>query len=287
MVRVMDENISKGRVIMPKVFFITGASRGFGKLWAEAFLKRGDKVAATARNPEHLNDLVEKYGDAVFPITLDVNKRGECFLAVKQASDHFGRIDVLINNAGYGLFGAIEETTEQEAKAQMETNFFGALWVIQAVLPIMREQKKGHIIQVSSFLGLITLPVLGLYNASKFAVEGLTETLATEVRGFGIKVSLIEPNGYSTDWSGASAVRTIESAVYAPLKKAFSEGISPNSWGKPDATVDAIIKLVDSPDPPLRLLLGKVAFPMVKQNYEKRFAEFEAWKDVSEAAHGK
>ena len=271
----------------PKVFLITGASRGFGKLWAEAFLKRGDKVATTARNLDHLDDLVEKYGDAVLPIKLDVNSREQSIEAVKKAKDHFGRIDVLINNAGYGLFGAIEETTEQEAREQIETNFFGVLWTSQAVLPIMRAQKSGHIIQVSSFLGLVTLPVLGLYNASKFAVEGLSETLASEMAGFGIKVSLIEPNGYSTDWAGASAIQTKPTQTYAPLKKAFSEGATPDSWGKPEATIDAVIKLVDSANPPLRLLLGKVAYQAVTQNYEKRLAGFEEWKDVTIAAHGK
>jgi NAD(P)-dependent dehydrogenase (short-subunit alcohol dehydrogenase family) len=282
----MEKNMSKDSTSVPKVFLITGASRGFGKLWAEAFLKRGDKVAATARNLDHLKDLVKKYGDAVLPIKLDVNSRAESFEAVKQAKDHFEKIDVLINNAGYGLFGAIEETTEQEAREQIDTNFFGVLWVTQAVLPIMREQKSGHIIQVSSVLGLVALPVLGLYNASKFAVEGLAETLATEVADFGIKVTLIEPNGYSTDWSGASAIQTVQTETYVPLKKAFSESLPPDAWGKPEATVDAIIKLVDSPNPPLRLLLGKIAYPLVKQNYEKRLASFEEWKDVSAAAHG-
>jgi NAD(P)-dependent dehydrogenase (short-subunit alcohol dehydrogenase family) len=272
---------------MSKTILITGASRGFGKIWAEAFLKRGDKVAATARNLNTLNDLVEKYGDAVLPIQLDVNNREACFAAVEQAKEHFGRIDVLINNAGYGLFGAIEETTEQEARDQMETNFFGLLWVTQAVLPIMREQKSGHIIQVSSFLGLVTLPVLGVYNASKFAVEGLSETLATEVAAFGIKVSLVEPNGFATDWAGASAFQTKPNEVYTPLKKAFSEGSTPDVFGNPEATTSAIVKLVDSPNPPLRLLLGKIAFPAVKQAYEKRLAAWEQWSDVSAAAHGK
>jgi NAD(P)-dependent dehydrogenase (short-subunit alcohol dehydrogenase family) len=272
---------------MSKTILITGASRGFGKIWAEAFLKRGDKVAATARNIDTLNDLVQKYGDAVLPIQLDVNNREACFAAVKQAKEHFGRIDVLINNAGYGLFGAIEETTEQEARDQMETNFFGLLWVTQAVLPVMREQKSGHIIQLSSFLGLITLPVLGLYNASKFAVEGLSETLATEVAAFGIKVSLVEPNGFATDWAGASAVQTQPNEVYNPLKKAFQEGSTPEIFGVPEATAAAIIKLVDAANPPLRLLLGKIAFPAVKQAYEKRLASWEQWREVSDAAHGK
>lgn len=271
---------------MSKTILITGASRGFGKLWAEAFLKRGDRVAATARNLTALDELVEQYGDAILPIQLDVNDHAACFAAVNEVKEKFGSIDVVINNAGYGLFGAIEETTEEQARSQMETNFFGVLWITQAVLPIMREQKSGHIIQVSSFLGLITLPVLGLYNASKFAVEGFSETLATEVKGFGINITLVEPNGYSTDWSGASANQTVPNEVYAPLKKAFNEAATPDSWGKPEATIDPILKIVDSENPPLRVLFGKVAYPAVKQVYEQRLASFDEWKEVSAAAHG-
>jgi NAD(P)-dependent dehydrogenase (short-subunit alcohol dehydrogenase family) len=168
----------------------------------------------------------------------------------------------------------------------METNFFGVLWVTQAILPIMRGQKGGHIIQVSSFLGLVTLPVLGLYNASKYAVNGLSETLATEVKSFGIKVSLIEPNGFSTDWSGASAVQTEATEVYAPIKKAFFEGSTPDTWGKPESTAEAVLELIDSENPPLHFLLGKVAYPVVKKVYAERLAEFEEWKEVSADAHG-
>ncbi|MBS7562825.1 SDR family NAD(P)-dependent oxidoreductase [Mucilaginibacter sp. Bleaf8] len=271
---------------MSKVIFITGASKGFGKLWAEAFLKRGDRVVASARNTSALNDLVQQYGDAVLPLQLDVNDRNAALNAVSKAKAHFGRIDVLINNAGYGLFGAVEETTEEQARAQMETNFFGVLWMTQAVLPIMREQQSGHIIQVSSFLGLVTLPVLGLYNASKFAVEGLSETLAMEVKDFGIHVTLIEPNGFSTDWSGASAIQTEAMEAYEPVKKAFAEGAGPDAWGKPEATVAPILQVVDSQIPPLRLLLGKVAYHGVKDAYAQRLASVEEWKDVSIAAHG-
>jgi NAD(P)-dependent dehydrogenase (short-subunit alcohol dehydrogenase family) len=271
---------------MSKIILITGASRGFGKIWAKALLQRGDKVAATARNVEHLNDLVAEYGDAVFPIQLDVNDREASFAAVHKTNEHFGRIDVLINNAGFGLFGAIEETTEQQARAQMETNFFGVLWVTQAIVPIMRAQKSGHIIQVSSFLGLVTLPVLGLYNASKYAVNGLSETLAQEVKSFGINVSLIEPNGFSTDWSGASAFQTTPNEIYAPIKQAFSESASPDTWGKPESTAKAVLELIDAENPPLHFLLGKMAYPGVKQVYSERLAEFEAWKEVSAEAHG-
>src|SRR6201996_8162917 len=199
---------------MSKIILITGASRGFGKIWAKALLERGDKVAATARNLADLNDLVELYGDAVFPVQLDVNNRDDSFAAVNKVKQHFGRIDTLINNAGFGLFGAVEETTEQQAREQMETNFFGLLWVTQAIIPIMREQKSGHIIQVSSVLGVVTLPTLGLYNASKFAVEGLTESLAPEVAQFGIKVSMFERKGFSTAWGGPSPAQTELNPLY-------------------------------------------------------------------------
>ncbi|SEM37310.1 Short-chain dehydrogenase [bacterium A37T11] len=271
---------------MSKIILITGASRGFGKIWAKALLERGDKVATTARNLADLDDLVQSYGDSVFPIQLDVTDRDASFAVVNAVNQHFGRIDTLINNAGFGLFGAVEETTEQQARAQMETNFFGVLWVTQAVVPIMRAQRSGHIIQVSSFLGLITMPVLGLYNASKYAVNGLSETLATEVKSFGIHVSLIEPNGFSTDWAGASALQTEPIEAYSPVKKAFFEAATPDSWGTPEATAKAVLLLIDSPNPPLHFLLGKLAYPAVKQVYAKRLAEFDAWSTVSAEAQG-
>jgi len=271
---------------MKKTIFITGASRGFGKIWAEAFLKQGYRVAATARDITSLNDLVSKYGDAILPIQLDVNDRAADFAAVKQAAEHFGSIDVLINNAGYGLFGTIEETSEQEARAQIETNVFGLLWITQAVLPVMRKQGHGHIIQVSSVLGVATLPILGVYNASKFAVEGLTETLAAEVKDFGIKLTLVEPNGFATDWAGASALQTQQMEEYAPVRAAFQAGLTDDAFGIPEATVDAILKLVDTANPPSRLFLGKVALPWVKQVYADRLATWEEWNEVAAKAHG-
>jgi NAD(P)-dependent dehydrogenase (short-subunit alcohol dehydrogenase family) len=273
---------------MSKTIFITGASRGFGKLWAEAFLKRGDKVVATARNTSALNDLVAKYGNNILPVQLDVTNRQATADAVQKAAKHFGRIDVLINNAGYGLFGTVEESTEQQARAQMETNFFGLLWVTQAVLPVMRAQKSGHIIQISSFLGVTTIPMLGVYNASKFAVEGLSETLASEVAHLGIKVTLIEPNGFATEWAGASAEQTDSSiADYRPVREGFAKsGENPDIWGKPEATVAPILQVVDSINPPSRLLFGKIAYHGVKQAYTSRLADVETWKDVSLAAHG-
>jgi NAD(P)-dependent dehydrogenase (short-subunit alcohol dehydrogenase family) len=272
---------------MAKTIFITGASRGFGKLWTAAFLKRGDKVAATVRDLSSLDDLVKQYGDALLPIRLDVTDRAAVFAAVKKANDHFGSIDVVINNAGYGLFGTIEETSEKEARDQIEANVFGLLWVTQAALPILRAQGHGHIIQLSSVLGLVTLPVLGLYNASKFAVEGLSETLASEVKGFGINVTLVEPNGFATDWSGASAIHTQPLKAYDGVRAAFTEGVSGDIWGNPEATSEAILRLVDSANPPLRLFLGKLALPWAKQVYTQRLAAWEEWNEVAEAAHGK
>ena len=272
---------------MSKVIFITGASRGFGKLWAEAFLQRGDKVAATVRDLNSLNDLSQKYGNALLPIKLDVTNRPAVFEAVQQAKKHFGRLDVVINNAGYGLFGAVEETSEQEARDQMEANFFGVLWVTQAVLPILREQRSGHIIQVSSILGVVTLPVLGLYNASKFAVEGLSETLADEVKGFGINITLVEPNGYATDWSGASAIQTKQIPAYQPVRDGFAAAAAGDIWGVPEATSKVILKLVDNPNPPLRLFLGKLALPWAKQAYSGKLATWEAHEALSAEAHGK
>ncbi|MES0026764.1 MULTISPECIES: SDR family NAD(P)-dependent oxidoreductase [unclassified Mesorhizobium] len=188
-----------------KVWFITGSSKGFGRVWAEAALARGDRVAATARDAGTLADLVAKYGDNVAAIKLDVTDKKAVEAAIAEAHKRFGRLDVVINNAGYGHFGAIEEVSEQEARDQIETNVFGALWVTQAALPIMRAQGSGHIIQISSIGGVNAFASLGLYHASKWALEAFSQSLSIEVAEFGIHVTLVEPGGFSTDWSGASA----------------------------------------------------------------------------------
>lgn len=205
---------------MAKTWFITGTSKGFGREWAEAALERGDQVAATARNLGTLDTLVDRYGDAVLPLQLDVTDRSAAFETVKRAADHFGKLDVIINNAGYGHFGMVEELTEDEVRSQLETNFFGALWVTQAALPIMRARRSGHIIQVTSLGGITAFPAIGAYHASKWALEGLSQSLAQEVAGFGIKVTLVEPGGYSTDWVGPSAKRSAESPAYADVREA-------------------------------------------------------------------
>lgn len=271
---------------MSKTVFITGASRGFGRVWAEAFLQRGDKVVATARDISSLDPLVKEFGNSILPLQLDVNDRAAGFAAIQKAKDHFGTVDVVINNAGYGLFGTIEETTEQQARDQIETNVFGLLWITQAAIPVMREQGHGHIIQVSSVLGVATLPVLGIYTASKFAVEGLSESLAAEVKDFGINITLIEPNTFGTDWYKTSATHTTSIKGYEKVKENFYSGITEDSIGKPEATVEAIFQVVDSDTPPLRLFLGKVAYPWTKHVYEERLKSWEQWSEVSAKAHG-
>lgn len=272
---------------MAKTIFITGASRGFGKLWAAALLEKGHNVVATARDLRTLDDLVKKYGKKILPLQLDVNDRAADFAAVAQAKQHFGSIDVLVNNAGYGLFGSIEETTEQQAREQMDTNFFGLLWLTQAVLPVMREQGHGHIIQLSSVLGLVTVPVLGLYNASKFAVEGLSESLAQEVKAFGINVTLVEPNQFATDWGSASAITTTPMPEYDGARAWLQAAVSEDMIGIPEATVPAFLQLIESENPPMRFLLGKQGHPWIRQVYEGRFAEWDAWQTIAVAAHGK
>ena len=271
-----------------KVWFITGTSRGFGREWAQAALDRGDKVAATARDVSTLDDLVGKYGDAVLPISLDVTDREASFAAVRQAHEAFGRLDVVVNNAGYGHFGFIEEVTEREARAQIETNVFGALWVTQAALPFLREQGSGHIIQVSSIGGISAFAGLGLYHASKWALEGFSQALAQEVASFGIKVTLIEPGGFSTDWSGSSAARSAELPAYADAHAAQNEWRRNQSdvRGDPTATGKAVLEIVDADEPPLRIFFGTAPLGIAKADYASRIATWEKWDAVSREAQG-
>ena len=272
-----------------KVWFITGTSRGFGREWAEAALERGDSVAATARDTATLSDLVEKYPDTLLPIALDVTDREADFAAVAQAHEHFGRLDVVINNAGYGHFGFIEEITEGEARAQMETNLFGALWITQAALPFLRAQGSGHIIQVSSIGGLSAFPNLSAYNASKWALEGFSQALAGEVAEFGIRVTLVEPGGFATDWAGPSARRSQENPAYdAARERRAQQRARQNATGAgdPAASSAALMRLVDADEPPLRALFGASALDIVRPDYESRLAGWEKWDDVAKLAQG-
>lgn len=271
-----------------KVWFITGTSRGFGREWAVAALDRGDKVAATARDTASLADLVEAYGDALLPIRLDVDDRAADFAAVRQAHEHFGRLDVVVNNAGYGQFGLIEEISEAEARAQFETNVFGALWVTQAALPILRAQGGGHIVQVSSIGGVSAFPNIGIYNASKWALEAFSQSLAQEVADFGIKVTLIEPGGYDTDWGGASAKHAEPNPAYAEFRAKAQEARKARMGtpGVPAATREAILAVVDAEQPPLRLFLGAAPLRIATADYEQRLATWREWEPVSVKAHG-
>jgi NAD(P)-dependent dehydrogenase (short-subunit alcohol dehydrogenase family) len=271
-----------------KVWFITGTSRGFGREWAAAALERGDKVAATARNVDSLSDLVEKYGDAILPIALDVTDRDADFAAVKQAHEKFGRLDIVINNAGYGHFGFIEEITEDEARAQLETNLFGALWITQAALPFLRAQGSGHIIQVSSIGGISAFPLVGIYHASKWALEGFSQALSQEVAGFGIKVTLVEPGGFSTDWAGSSSATSAPVAGYEELHEKVAEGRKARNGtpGDPAASAKAILAVVDADEPPLRVFFGTAPLGIAKADYASRIETWEKWNDVSVIAQG-
>jgi NAD(P)-dependent dehydrogenase (short-subunit alcohol dehydrogenase family) len=271
-----------------KTWFITGASRGFGREWSIAALERGDRVAATARDTATLDDLVAAHGDSILPMQLDVTDRSAAFSTVAAAAEHFGRLDVVVNNAGYGQFGLVEELSEADARDQIETNLFGALWVTQAALPIMRAQGGGHIIQVSSIGGISAFPNVGMYHASKWGLEGLSQALAQEVAGFGIHVTLVEPTGYSTDWSGPSARHSTPLPAYAELHEQVQQQRARrlSRPGDPEATRDAILAVVDADRPPLRIFFGDGPLALAEADYESRLATWREWEAVSVAAHG-
>ena len=271
-----------------KTWFITGTSRGFGREWAIAALERGDKVAATARDTSTLDDLVAKYGDALLPIELDVTDRAADFAAVKQAQEYLGRLDIVINNAGYGHFGMVEELSEQDVRDQLETNLFGALWVTQAALPYLREQGSGHIIQVSSIGGISAFLNVGAYHASKWGLEGFSQALAQEVKPFGINVTLIEPGGYDTDWAGPSAKTSAQNPAYDKVREMAAEQRAKrvSSPGVPSATREAILRIVDAETPPLRVFLGEAPLGIATADYESRLATWREWQPVSVAAQG-
>ena len=272
-----------------RTWFVTGASRGFGREWATAALERGESVAATARDTASLEDLADRFGDRLLPLQLDVTDRDAVQAAVAAAHERFGRLDVVVNNAGYGQFGMIEEISEAEARAQFETNVFGALWVTQAVLPYLRAQGSGHILQVSSIGGISAFPNIGIYNASKWALEALSQSLAQEIADFGIKVTIIEPGAYSTDWGGSSARHADPLPAYDEYreKAAAARKARVGTPGDPTATRDAVLKVVDAAEPPLRVFFGDGPLATATQDYESRLAEWRAWEPVSIAAHGK
>ena len=270
-----------------KVWFITGASRGFGRIWAEAALERGDLVAATSRKLADVADLSERFGDRVLPLVLDVTDTEQVKKAVASAHNHFGRLDVVLNNAGCSLVGTVEEVREDDVRALFDTNLLGTLRVIQAVLPILREQGSGHIVGVSSVLGLIGIPLLGLYSSSKWAFESLHEALATEVKPFGIKVTILEPGAYATEFGSAASVKVSEGLEpYATLRQQVVSMITNMDQGDPRATPDAILSLVDADTPPLRFFVGSTGLPRVRDAYHARIGLWEQWAELSNSAQG-
>lgn len=271
-----------------KVWFVTGASRGFGRQWVKAALKRGDKVAAAVRDVSVLGDLQCEFGELVFPTELDVTDRAAAFAAVRAAYGHFGQLDVVVNNAGYGQFGFVEELSEAECRAQMETNFFGALWVTQAALPLMRAQQCGHIIQVSSVAGLSAYPNLGIYHASKWALEGLSEALANEVLAHGIHVTLVEPALFKTDWAGSSAKRARSNEAYAEAYQRYQDTMTAmeSEAGDPQKSAAALLQLADAETPPMRAFFGKFALPSVREVYRQRIENWENWQHLAIDAQG-
>lgn len=278
----MEQQIKTG-----KVWFITGSSRGFGRVWTEAALKRGDKVVATARNTASIADLKEKFNDNVLTLELDVTKPQQVKAAVEQAYAHFGKLDIVLNNAGYSLVGTIEEASANEIRGLYETNIIGPVSVIQAALPIMRKQGYGHIMGTSSNLGHVTLPVIGYYCSSKWAFEAIYESLAAEVKQFGIKVTIIEPGAYATEFGSPESLRFSQNLdVYGDFKAQFFEQLKAFERGNPQATPQALFKIADAENPPLRFNLGSHNLPLTRATYAERLATWEAWDEVSSSAQG-
>jgi NADP-dependent 3-hydroxy acid dehydrogenase YdfG len=268
-----------------KVWLITGSSTGFGRSLTEAVLKNGDRVVATARKPEQLDDLVKQYPDTIKTVRLDVTNLQDVQAALESALNAYARIDVLVNNAGYGTMGAIEEVSDEDIKRQFDTNLFGALNMTRAVLPTMRDQRSGHILNISSVGGVVSFAGTGIYCATKFALEAVSEALAQEVKPLGIKVTIIEPGAFRTDFSGRSIVTPDQAiADYAETSGKliqWNQEIDGKQPGDPVKAAAAMIQVVESKNPPLRLALGEDSVNGITQKLNSMKAELDAWKTVS------
>jgi NAD(P)-dependent dehydrogenase (short-subunit alcohol dehydrogenase family) len=269
---------------MTKVWFITGSSRGLGRSLTGAVLANGDQVVATARNPEQLKDLAEKYPDSIFPLPLDVTNKVQIIAAVENTIRKFGRIDVLVNNAGFGIIGAAEAYSDEQVRSQLETNLYAPIEITRVVLPYMRKQRSGRILQISSIGGRVGNPGATIYQAAKFGLAGFSEALAKEVKPLGILVTSVEPGGFRTDWASASMtyapeVEGYEKTVGVRMELFKSSNFIP--MGDPDKAAKAMIALVDNPEPPVHLVLGSEAVGMVKQANAVRSEEMEKWLPVS------
>ncbi|MGC7103028.1 SDR family oxidoreductase [Amycolatopsis lurida] len=267
-----------------RVWFITGASRGLGRAFTEAALAAGDRVVGASRDISPLDDLAARHPGRLLALHLDVTDRAAVFDVVGKAVEHFGRLDVVVSNAGALFAGMVEEFTEAQARAQLDLNFFGALWVSQAVLPQLRAQGSGHIVQISSIGALGGFPSTGLYSASKFALEGMSEALAAEAAQFGVKVTIVQPGGYWTDLytsSTATTSKPVYGLLRAELEKQWAEG---SIDSEPRLAAEAVMTLVDSDDPPLRLLLGSMVYDVAFEISRQRMDTWSRWEAVSRAA---
>ena len=271
---------------MARTWFITGTSRGFGRAWAEAALSRGDRVVGTARDTSTNDNLARQYPGTFRVLPLDVTDRAAVFAAVRQAHDYLGELDIVVNNAGFGHFGMIEEVSEAEARAQIETNLFGALWVTQAALPYLRERGAGHIVQISSIGGVSAFSTVGLYHASKWGLEGFSQALAQEVKSFGINLTLIEPGGFATDWAGASAKVSAPIAAYDEVRETVRKARAGEAPGNPAASAAALLRIVDAPQPPLRCFFGTEPIHVAEADYASRLETWREWQPVAELAQG-
>jgi len=269
---------------MTKIWFITGSSRGLGRSLTEAVLATGNKVAATARNPETLDDLVRKYPDQILPIALDVTDKKQIIVAVESAVRHFGRIDVLVNNAGFGITGAAEAFTDEQVRSQLETNLYAPIEITRIVLPYMRKQRSGRILQISSIGGRVGNAGISIYQAAKFGLGGFSEALAKEVAPLGIRVTSVEPGGFRTDWAGSSMSFATKVEGYETTVDQRAEIFSSGKFipvGDPDKAANIMIELVEHPDPPVHLILGSEAAAMLKNADAARQSEFEKWMSVT------
>ncbi len=268
-----------------KVWFITGCSTGFGRELARMVLDRAYRCVVTARDPAKAEDIAKGHDDRALVLELDVTDPVEINAATQSAAKHFGRIDVLVNNAGIGYFGSVEESTEPEFRRMFEVNFFGLSAMTRAVLPIMRQQRSGHVVNISSIGGLRSFPALAYYNATKYAVEGFSESLSLEVAPLGIKVTIVEPSGFRTDWAGRSANETRAGiSEYAGTAWKNIESLRASSGkqpGDPVRAAAAIIDAVESANPPLRLLLGKAALKGARIKLDMLKRDFDAWEQTT------
>jgi len=268
---------------MNKIWFITGSSRGLGRNLTEAVLESGDKVVATARDINQLNDLKNRFKDQILPLALDVTNFAQVHNAVIEAVEHFGRIDVLVNNAGFGIIGAAEAYTNEHVRSQLETNLYAPIEITRAVLPYMRKQGSGRILQISSIGGRVGNPGLTMYQAAKFGLSGFTEALAKEVAPLGIFVTSVEPGGFRTDWAGASMTYAEDIEGYETVKQRtdFFKGGNFVPVGDPEKAAKVMVELASHPNPPIHLVLGSEAIGILKDADQKRQDEMEKWLNIS------